>query len=213
MGLKIYKLHNSWTLKQLFSDGQWCPVCGWEGFSAEIPAGGVGCTNCGATFSCRGMADPGLVIDCFPKGYVNGRIDKNDHADIKYLLPEPDADCKFGISFWQVLKDCDGGLDGRSHWCSTIPKRFYVSRSNGGPAGKELFFYNPYELAEFILAAKSITEDKPQYPNIQQIEEYAKDFQGEKGYYTRNQCYKVFKQDAYWVHRCIPNEHEKPLLT
>jgi hypothetical protein len=106
---------SEWTLQELFSDGQWCPVCGKDKFTALEPFGGVWCDECGATFEIGQLsADPGVAITCKPENYPQGI--HNGRPVLYYIDPKYFYENK--VVFWQILKDCDGGLDNRNRWCA-----------------------------------------------------------------------------------------------
>lgn len=190
-----------WTIEDLFSEGQWCPVCGSEKFVAQLPFGEVYCAQCDAAFSCRHTTgDPGVVIDCDPAGYKDGVLDTS-MGGYKYLLPF----IKEPIALYQVLKPCNSGLDDRDHWCCPSNGSMYLTK-NKGPIGKEVFRFDKFERARDVLH-----QQKVECPTFEEIEKVANTLNFEDGYYTEKQCQKVFRDDCYWVHRCIPLEGAKPI--
>jgi len=115
-------IYRHWTVEDIFGDDvMFCPVCGQSRFVKLEPGGGVWCKECNANFVIRHTAgDPGVVVDCFTE-HVRG-----------YYVPE-------GSSFWQVLKDCDGGLDDRNRWCARVNGKLDLSVTRDKAVGVKKF--------------------------------------------------------------------------
>ena len=198
MAIKIEKIYKEWGIDEVFGEGQFCPVCHGTEFTHLEPAGGIYCNKCDATFSCRYTnGDPGLVVDCYPNGYTkNGKLEKNG---VKYYI-DPARFYSDQVSFWQVLKPCNGGLDDRKYWCTGSKAQLHHSLKEA-PYGEELFFFNPRVLARKqgapihdFFAFTTIEKEHPE------------------GYYRREQCEEVYEDDHMWVHRCLPKAGEKPVF-
>ncbi len=181
MTVKLAQFYKGWNLQAVFGDGkQWCPVCGSRNFTSYEPAGGLFCDQCGARFACRDTAgDPGLVVDCFPAGYDEHGIFKG--RAVKFWIDPARGDNR-GVAFWQVLKDCNGGLDDRAQWCAS----FKTMRHITAPVGTELFQFTSARIPELV-------QDR--------IE----------GLYRREQCERVF-DDSYLIHTCIPLSGQTPVI-
>jgi hypothetical protein len=103
--LKTRYIHRYWSVEDLFGDEiMFCPVCGKSEFVKLEPNGSVWCSECNCFFTVRDTAgDEGVVIDCHL-----------DHVE-GYFLPEGQK-----FSFWQVVKDCNEGLNDRKRWCADL---------------------------------------------------------------------------------------------
>lgn len=139
--LKTERIHGDWSLEDIFGDGQWCPVCGGEEFT-HIEGYGITCDECESEFKLRMTAgDAGVVVDCLPQ--ERG----------KYIIQRPVLHGKNGPHFYQVLKECEAGLDDRDNWHTNLDLadlgeyRFLTLYRKDGPVGKELFRYDAYGVA------------------------------------------------------------------
>ena len=106
--LTVKRIHRPWSLDDLFDDQQWCPVCKGNQFT-NLEGAGIWCDQCNAEFELRYTAgDPGVVIDCKPPDWTYYKITRETWT--RQDRPH----------FWQVLKECDDGLDGRDLWCTNL---------------------------------------------------------------------------------------------
>lgn len=230
MGLTVSFLYEGWTMHTVFGDGgQWCPVCGSHEFVSIEPAGGLWCAGCRARFSCRSTAgDPGLVVDCHPSGYDHKGVFLN--GGVKFWL-DPRHFREQIVAFWQVLKECEGGLGDRNRWCSSA-----LSGAGGlhltRPLGVELFQFDPYRVAEGVLFQQWHAEhaaDKPDFTDwkaylrwqsdcIQWVQARRPQLERDlaegraPGYYTCEQCERVLEGDYYFIRRCLPKVGERPVV-
>lgn len=133
--LTTTRIHQPWALDVLFDDGQWCPICHNRAFT-YLEGSGITCNTCGAAFELRYTAgDPGVVIDCW--GDPNG----------KYAAQAPAAHGTL-YYFWQVVKECEAGLDDRQRWCSHSTKYLTDYRADDPLLFAEVFYFEPYETAK-----------------------------------------------------------------
>ena len=106
--LAVKRIHRPWSLDDLFDDRQWCPVCKGNQFT-NLEGAGIWCDECNAQFEVGYTSgDPGVVITCTPPEWSYYAITR------KTWTQEDRA------HFWQVLKPCDDGLDGRDVWCTNL---------------------------------------------------------------------------------------------
>ena len=106
--LAVKRIHRAWSLDDLFDDQQWCPVCKGNEFT-NLEGDGVYCDQCESGFSLRYTAgDPGVVINCKAPDWTYYQITRKTwtHQERPH--------------FWQVLKECNDGLDGRDLWCTNL---------------------------------------------------------------------------------------------
>ena len=225
--LKISYLESGWDLQSVFGDRQqWCPVCGSRDFVWSEPAGGLSCQICQAEFACRPTAgDPGLVVDCWPHGYDHQGAFKG--RGVKFWL-DPGRFHQQQISFWQVLKTCERGLEDRDHWCSSYKHeghRFHIVEA----VGVELYCFRAGDVARFLLYRSWCVRhpqpatDDPGFMHWQSAMSNwvskRQDKRAEKislgrqeGYYVATQCDTIFSEDNWWIHRCLPRPGEQPVV-
>lgn len=132
--LSTTRYHQPWGLADLFDDGQWCPICHGRAFT-HCEGAGIECDECGATFALRSTAgDPGVVIDCWgnPQGKY-AAIVPGIHGTIYY--------------FWQVVKECEAGLDDRQRWCSHSGTYGHTYRATDPLLFAEVYHFDHYETA------------------------------------------------------------------
>jgi hypothetical protein len=155
--LTISRYHSAWSLADLFNDDQWCPVCHGNQFS-QIEGSLVGCNGCGAEFELRMTAgDPGVAIDCFPdpKGKYVACLPGCDINSWKQTSHDEWERKSYRLKrispyyFWQVIKECESGLDDRQRWCSELAG--YHSYCKTDPLGfEEVFYFDPNHIADLL---------------------------------------------------------------
>jgi hypothetical protein len=141
--LTTERIHHDWSLEDIFGDGQWCPVCLGKEFT-HVEGEGITCDRCGSKFELRMTAgDPGVVVDCLP-------------SQRKYIIQRS---VLFGNGedkkpyFYQVLKQCERGLDDRETWITNLDikdlgeYRFMHIRQDDGAMGQEIFYFEAHDVA------------------------------------------------------------------
>ena len=151
------RIHRVWSLEDIFGDGQWCPYCHGTEFT-YVEGSDITCDRCNAEFRLRMTAgDPGIVVDAIP-------------AETKYMTVErslitgsSDSRSQMSCACWQVLKECEGGLADRDHWCSPFSSEeeghsgFYLYQSDP-PLGREIFSFSAYDVGRVLAREKWVTE-------------------------------------------------------
>ena len=139
--LTTARIHPPWSLSDLFDDGQWCPICHGRAFT-HTEGAGLDCDQCGASFELRYTAgDPGVVIDCW--GNAKGKyaaLAAGIHGPLYY--------------FWQVVKECEEGLDDRQRWCSNSGTYGTRYRASDPLLFAEVYHFDHYETAKQLARAK-----------------------------------------------------------
>ena len=149
------RIHRAWSLEDIFGDGQWCPYCHSVEFT-HVEGSGITCDRCNAEFRLRMTAgDPGVVVDAIPAETKYVTV----HQKLSIDRPRTQGRC----SCWQVLKECERGLDDRDRWCSPFKSEvegrsgFYLTQSDP-PLGKEIFCFQAYDVGKVLAREKWLAE-------------------------------------------------------
>lgn len=218
-----------YTLDELFSDGQWCPIC--HGTEFEYTLGmDVVCSKCWAEFVVRPTnSDPGVTIACKPHD-----------GSHRLLLPstalkDPDLYREDALWLHQVIKPCDDGLESRRWWTTYWPERKNLSLQDP-PRGIEIFCYSKGRASDIIAQERwkqrtklgreygKLLEAGADIPNEMygaasdyswrhkdEIKAELPDFADPYVYFLAEQCERIWRNDGYWVHTGRPKPGEQPL--
>jgi len=142
--LKTDRIHREWSLENIFGDGQWCPFCHGEEF-IHVEGDGIYCTECSAEFGVRMTAgDAGVVVDAF-SGESNYTIRHRGFVLDNVVMSRGSSAC------WQVLKECEEGLNDRAHWLTHLnrgdERGFLYHTRDADPLGERVYFFAVYDVA------------------------------------------------------------------
>ena len=149
------RIHRAWSLEDIFGDGQWCPYCHGTEFT-HVEGSDITCDRCDAEFQLRMTAgDPGVVVDAIPA--------ETKYVTVYQTLAYKSIRSQMSCACWQVLKECERGLDDRDHWCSPFKSEvgdhsdFYLTQSDP-PLGREVFRFSTYDVGKVLAREKWLAE-------------------------------------------------------